>query len=518
VGREPLPWNTFLIDSVGAQADDNVFVARPQEMSSSGFDFFKVYRLNTVNGRDDELDVPTQSRHWVVDPAGELRVAVVVKGAVQELHVRAGGAQAWRKISEGEAYTGQGAVWPVQLMADGTLYVVTAPKGQDHLALHTMDMATGQVAAKPVIAADGFDLRPSFIASDKALLGLRYEVDGEVTSWLDTDLANLQKLVDNSLKATNNRISVPRRGDSPWVLIEAASDQQPAISFSFNRKERKLLRLGEAMPRIKAPTQGQMDFVRIKARDGLEMPAYLTVPAGAERKALPLVLWVHGGPWARGGHWRWDAELQFLASRGYAVLQPEFRGSTGFGRKHFEAGWKQWGQAMQNDLADAARWAIAQGIADPKRIAIAGASYGGYAALMGVIRDAELFRCAVSWVGPTDLELLHSARWSDISPEFKLHGFGRLVGDPATESAMLRNQSPLRQAEKVAAPVLLAYGGVDRRVPVEHGRRMRDALKAANKPHEYHEYPSEGHGWATLATRVDFWGRVEAFLGQHLRA
>jgi dipeptidyl aminopeptidase/acylaminoacyl peptidase len=301
------------------------------------------------------------------------------------------------------------------------------------------------------------------------------------------------------------------------VLIEAFSDQQPTIAYGFNRKERKLLRIGEARPKLKADTQAQMDFVRIKARDGLELPAYISYPAGLERKNLPMVVLVHGGPWTRGGHWGWNDEVQFLASRGYAVLQPEFRGSTGFGRKHFEAGWRQWGGAMQRDVADAARWAVAQGIADPKRIAIAGASYGGYSALMGVVQDADLFRCAVSWVGPTDLELLHSARWSDLSPEFRLHGFAKMVGDPATEADKLRAASPLRLADKVARPVLMAYGAADRRVPIEHGRRMRDALKAANKPHEYHEYPSEGHGWATLATRVDFWGRVEAFLGQHLR-
>ena len=192
------------------------------------------------------------------------------------------------------------------------------------------------------------------------------------------------------------------------------------------------------------------------------------------------------------------------------------KAATGFGSKHFKAGWRQWGQAMQNDLADGARWAIAQGIADPRRIAIAGASYGGYAAMMGLVNDPDLFRCAVNWVGVTDLMLMYTAYWSDIDDESKRYGLPRLLGDPKVEADKLRAHSPLHQAARIRQPVLMAYGGVDERVPIAHGERMRDALRAHNPAVEFIEYPSEGHGWARPETNIDFWGRVETFLGRHL--
>jgi len=189
---------------------------------------------------------------------------------------------------------------------------------------------------------------------------------------------------------------------------------------------------------------------RYQARDGMAIPALLTLPAGGARKA-PLVVLVHGGPYVHGNHWGWNPETQFLASRGYAVLEPDFRGSTGYGDTHFRAGWKQWGLAMQDDIADGARWAIAQGLAGPKRICIAGASY-----------------------------------------------------------------SPIQQAARIKAPLLLAYGDVDRRVPMFHGRKFLDAVKPGNSQVEWIEYQDEGHGWQLPANRVDFWSRVEKFLDRHI--
>jgi dipeptidyl aminopeptidase/acylaminoacyl peptidase len=221
----------------------------------------------------------------------------------------------------------------------------------------------------------------------------------------------------------------------------------------------------------------------------------------------------------RGAEWSWSADEQFLASRGYAVLAPEFRGSRGFGRAHFRAGWKQWGLAMQDDIADGARWAVAQGIADPKRICIMGASYGGYAALMGLVRDPGLYRCAVNYVGVTDIDLLYTGHWSadsDISETTRRYGMPLLVGDPVKHAAQLQATSPLRQAARITQPLLLAYGGVDRRVPIYHGRKFYEAVRQTNKDVEWVVYPDEAHGWSLVETRLDFWGRVEKFLKRHI--
>ena len=264
---------------------------------------------------------------------------------------------------------------------------------------------------------------------------------------------------------------------------------------------------------------GRQEVLRYKARDGLQIPALLTLPPGGKRKNLPLVMLVHGGPWVRGASWGWDAQAHFLASRGYAVLQPEFRGSTGFGSAHFAAGWKQWGLAMQNDIADGAKWAIAQGIADPGRICIAGASYGGYAAMMGMVNDPDLYQCAVNWVGVTDIELMYADSWGTVNDstfEWRAYGMPQLVGDQVKDAAQLKATSPLQQATRIKKPLLLAYGGADRRVPPIHGEKFYSAVRQGNPNVEWVLYQAEGHGWYLPETQMDFWNRVEKFLGRNI--
>jgi dipeptidyl aminopeptidase/acylaminoacyl peptidase len=259
------------------------------------------------------------------------------------------------------------------------------------------------------------------------------------------------------------------------------------------------------------------EMLRFPARDGLSIPVHITTPKGI-KGPFPTVVLVHGGPYVRGGEWRWDAESQFLASRGYLVIEPEFRGSTGFGAKHFVSGWKQWGLAMQDDLADAAQWAIKKGLSDPKRVAIAGSSYGGYAAMMGLIKNPELFKVGVNWVGVSDIDLMYTARWSDTSRQWKDYGLPVLVGDRVKDREQFILTSPLKQAAKLTQPILMAYGDEDTRVPIAHGYAMRDALKKHNGSVEWITYKDEGHGWVLEANNIDFWTRVAKFLDTNLVA
>ena len=507
-----LPWNTFLLRSVGLPDSDEVFVVKPEEISKERVGFFQLQRVNTLTGRMTEVDAPLHASEWTLDGSGVLRAALTSQADKITVQWR-GPNGAWTPLA---AYDTFSPNWlrPRYVAPDGRLYV-EAPLG-DKAAVFTLDPATGQRSATPVAASKDFDLHPSFIANDKRLLGLRYTIDAEVTQWLDADMKSAQTGVDALLPASANRISAPVRGDSPFLLVEAFADVQPTVTYLYHQETRKLTRLGTSHPRIDPAQGGQTDFVRYKARDGLEIPAYLTLPPGGAKNNLPLVVLVHGGPWVRGADWNFNPEVQFLASRGYAVLQPEFRGSTGYGRKHFDAGIKQWGLAMQNDLADGARWAIAQGHADPKRICIAGASYGGYATLMGLVNDADLFRCGVSWVGVTDPQLLFNVSWSDITNESKKYGMSRLLGDPVADAALLRSVSPLEQATRIKQPLLLAYGAWDVRVPLIHGVKLRDALKPHNPKVEWVVYKDEGHGWARPENRIDFWTRVEKFLAREL--
>ncbi len=512
-----LHYNSYLAATLAAAAgkspSDDVFVAQPEEISRDKVDFFKLSRLNTTTGRHLEVDVPRNSYDWLLDGQGRIQAAYTKNQGRGALWLRQADGQL-KQVDEFDGLEGGVAV-PLWVGPDGRLYGVATPNNTR--AVFELDRATGKPVGAALASNPGFDVDPIFVANDRKLLGLRYKVDAEVTQWLDADMQALQQRIDQLLPATANRLSVPTHGDSPWVLVQARADVQPTVSYAFNRSTGKFAKLGSALPAIDAKQMAQTDFVRVPARDGLPLPVYITLPQGPPpAKKWPLVVLVHGGPWVRGANWVFDREVQFLASRGYAVLQPEFRGSQGFGRKHFEASFKQWGRAMQDDVADATRWAIAQGHADPQRICIAGASYGGYATLMGLVRDPDLYRCGINWVGVTDPSLLFSRVWGDMTGEVKKYGLTRLIGDPEADAAMLKAVSPLENAARIKQPVLMAYGAWDSRVPLVHGERMRDALRPHNSAVEWVVYDKEGHSWVMPETHIDFWGRVERFLAKHL--
>jgi dipeptidyl aminopeptidase/acylaminoacyl peptidase len=517
-GQDLLPWHTFLLQQRGAQNSPSVYVAN-YNISDTGFILsIDLLRLNTITGRATEVDGPAKVQRWLLDERGEPRLALVKKEGKASWLVREG--DNWRELVSFDAYTGgEGAFMPLGFGADGKLYVRSS-KGRDTDALFTYDLATGSLGKAPLVEVKGYDFSGALIASDDKVLGVRVLADANTTLWYDPAMKALQAKVDALLPGTVNMITPPRRPAAPWVLVQAYSDLQPKVTLVYNTETGTLKKVGESHPQIKPAQMGDQEVVRYTARDGLQIPGWLTLPSGAKRNGhLPLVVLVHGGPYVRGGEWGWRPDSQFLASRGYAVLEPEYRGSTGYGGKHFRAGWKQWGLGMQNDIADGAKWAIAEGIADPKRICIAGASYGGYATLMGLINDPDLFKCGIDWVGVTDIGLLYTGTWwrsSDTPEDYKRFGMPTLIGDLKADADQLKATSPLAQAARIKQPLLLAYGGADRRVPIFHGRKFYDAVKATNSQVEWIEYEEEGHGWALPKNRIDFWGRVEKFLDKQI--
>ncbi len=500
-----------LLEAPGVGVGDDVYVAIAGEVSRRKVDYIEVKLLNTRSGRAQSVELPMHAHSWVFGHDAKPLAVMSTQEGRSHWHILQPDGR-WVQGAAFDSLLGS-ASRPLFQAPDGTLYGLASEQGAS--AVFVLDRATGAAQGKPVVAVPGFDVRPEFIANDKQLLGLRFKVDAEVTQWLDPTMKALQDSLDQALPTTSNRLSLPRHGDSPWVLVQAFSDAQPMVSYIYNRSTRKLARLGQALPDVRASDLGQTDFHRIRARDGLSLPLYLTLPKGGGKK-LPLVLLVHGGPWVRGADWSFDPEVQFLASRGYAVLQPAFRGSTGYGQAHFRASFGQWGRAMQDDLMDALHWAVQQGHADPARVCIAGASYGGYAALMGLARDGQQFRCGVAWLAVTDPLLLFDSIWSDLTQEAREYGMARLIGDPKTDADALKAVSPLHQAGRIQKPLLLAYGGWDRRVAIVHGERLRDALRPHNPQVDWLVYPDEGHGWSQPANRFDFWTRVEAFLARHL--
>lgn len=516
---EILPWNHFLIPQHGKQDSDWVYVINPTHAGPREVRHVDLKRVHTYNGSVQTVPRPPHTQDWLLDFKGEPRLARAKDGGKELVYYRDPATDQWRVLASFQAYTDRANGFsPLAFGPNGTLYA-SAHMGRDKASIHTVNLGTGALDPEPKVSTDEYDVQGTFVTGSNKLLGVRLTTDASTTAWFDNGMQAVQKAVDALLPDNVNLISVAARPETPWVLVESYSDVMPRTYLIYNTATRALKRIGGEYPRIDPAQMGRQQTLRYKARDGLSIPATLTLPPGVPQKNLPLVVLVHGGPYVRGTTWGWDAHAQFLATRGYAVLEPEYRGSTGFGYQHFRAGWKQWGLAMQDDIADGAKWAIAQGIADPKRVCIAGASYGGYAALMGLLNDSDLYRCGINWVGVTDIALLYNGTWtenSDVSDRWRQYGMPELVGDLVKDANQLKATSPLQQATRIKQPLLLAYGGSDQRVPMHHGKKFFDAVKATNPQVEWLLYPSEGHGWKLQKTNVDFWERVERFLARHI--
>jgi dipeptidyl aminopeptidase/acylaminoacyl peptidase len=520
--REPLNWNHTLLE-VPIGNGREVIVG--EEILDGAGDLVSVRakRLNVENGSTSSLafGAPPNARGWWFDPAGEPRVVVASDGAYRTINWRAPGKDDWVQIARYEYL--RAPFYPFFVDSAGVLYVTTPDGPAQTNVLRRFDFAAGKPSADKLASTPGFDFRGAVVVdpiSGKAV-GVRLETDAETTAWFDPRMKALQAKVDARLQGSINRVSC-RRCNEPdaIVLVFSYSDRDPGRYWIYRPDGEQWKFAGAARDDIDPAKMATLDFQRIKARDGGDLPLWLTTPAKSARASAPpaAVVLVHGGPWVRGGHWQWDADAQFLASRGYAVIEPEFRGSTGYGEAHFRAGWKQWGGPMQDDVADAVKWAADKGLIDPKRVCIAGASYGGYAALMGLARYPDLYRCGIAWVAVTDPRLMFSSSWlNDIDEESKKYDLRTLIGDPDKDAAMLKAAAPVELAARIKAPVLLAFGGEDRRVPLEHGTLMRDALRAAGNDPEWVVYPDEGHGWLRIETRINFANRVERFLARNLK-
>lgn len=476
--------------------------------------------LDVASGATRTLTMPkppSDAGTWWFDHRGRARVVATFTDGVTRIHWLDAKGEAWKLIAEYPAL--EGAIWPRHVDADDNLYVVAQDPASGEERLHRFDFANGKIDPNPIVATPGFDASVSILTerATGAVTGLGLLTEMRSTYWLTPAMQQIQAQVDAALPGRVNLLSCRPCDQPKVVLVESYNDRDPGQFLLIRPDARQpMQRLGAVRPDIEPARMARMQFQRIKARDGLSLPMWITALPQDKPAPRPAVVLVHGGPWTRGTEWDWHEEAQFLASRGYVVIEPEFRGSTGFGTAHYRAGWKQWGQAMQDDVTDALRHAVDRGLVDARRVCIAGASYGGYSALMGLVRDPGQYRCAVSWVGVTDPRLMYEVPWSDTSVYSKLFTMPKAVGDPKADAAMLAANAPVEQAAKIKVPVLLAYGAKDLRVPFVHGEKMRDALAAAGNPPEWIVYDNEGHGWERPANRFDFWRRVEAFLAKHL--
>ena len=510
------PWSVSLLRAIPG-TNQILVTARERNVASAD-----LYRYDTETGEKTLLsfDTPGDVARWVVDFDGVARAAVTddVGHDLSAWYVRKDAKSPWIKIEQ--AKLGDLQSQPMQFDPAGRiLYVAARRGGADRAATYeyTIDSGAWKSAVSHPLRDIDFE-SAGFVADYKEhkLLGLRYADDRLSTVWFDADWGRMQKSIDAALPDTVNLLQ--RSGDR-WI-VTAFSDQDPGEAYLLDGKTMQMQKLLSFAPWIDPTALSPTRWVHYAARDGMTIPALLTVPSRANGKPVPLVVDIHGGPNVPAAWWSYapfDPEVQFLASRGYAVLRPQFRGTLGFGWRLESSGFRHWGDTMQDDLEDGVKWAIAQRIADPDRVCFYGASYGGYAAIWGAIRNAGVIKCSVAYVGVTSIDYLFDNAQTDLSDlADKSSAMRERIGDPKTDRAAWKRVNPLDNADRVGVPILLAYGASDLRVPLVHGTDFRAALDKYHKPYEWVVYANEGHGFTRDADLFDFYGRVERFLAKYL--
>jgi dipeptidyl aminopeptidase/acylaminoacyl peptidase len=474
-----------------------------------------LYEVDISSGKRNPLGdygFEKNSRGISFDNAGRIRIQMIDTMKEVSVEARLGDETRFTRLMTFPRDAELAVLGHETILVDNETLLFVDYSKHDRGALVSWSLRTGKPTAELFVPPEG-EITGLVRSNDEAeLLGVRYEGDKEHVHWFDSEMASIQASIDQAFPGTINTI-FDMSDDRKKLVIRAWSDVEPGVIFLLDRSrpQPKLMPLGSARPTLEAKQLAQMDVVRFKVRDGLELQGYLTKPKGASG-AQPFVILPHGGPYGIRDSWGYDAEVQFLASRGYAVLQLNYRGSGGLGRKHLEAGRLEWGKKMQDDLTDGVKWAIAQGIADPDRVAIYGASYGGYAALAGVAFTPELYRCAVNYVGAVELTYLgrRDQGGNQIANEF----FYEKWVHPDMEE--LKRRSPVNHVADIRVPTLHAYGENDPRVQYRQWKKLKAELDKYHKPYEVFNQEDEGHGFRSAPARIRFYLMLEEFLAKNM--
>ena len=471
---------------------------------------FDVFRLNTRTGDMEPVaENPGGVSSWITDHDGKVRAAVQTDGVNTELLTRASEDEPFKKVLSTNF---RESADPLFFTFDNKDLYASSNIGRDKAAIVRIDPATGKelevIFEHPEVDTGvllGSDKR-------KVLTAAAFTRDKQEYHFFDKWRRDLQEKLEKKLPGTEVALSSMSREEDKFI-VRTHSDRSRGTFYFYDSNTDELRKLADVSPWLDAEKLAPMEPVRIPVRDGLELPAYLTLPPGVKPENLPAVLLVHGGPWARDA-WGFDGAAQFLANRGYAVLQVNFRGSTGYGREFWEKSFKQWGKAMQDDLTDSAKWLAGRGIADPERIAIYGGSYGGYAALAGMAFTPDVYAAGISFVGPSNLFTLLASVPPYWEPYRQMQY--EMIGHPETEKDLLTAASPLFSADKIAAPLLIAQGANDPRVKKAESDQIVEALKKRGIDVPYIVKDNEGHGFANEENRLYFYRAVERFLARHL--
>lgn len=480
--------------------------------------FPHVLEMDTRSGSYMRLvDNPGDVTGWALDTEGNVRLGVQFKKGLYRVLYRDTPKAAWR--------TPKGLDWDKRgtsvqgISPDGKTLYISRVSDNGKWALYTYDLVSETMGdillGHQLYDICSFDGDASYLIRAPRrgeVLGVSYVAEIPKFVWFDQQMASIQAALDKSLPQRINAI-VDMDPARQKFLVKSSSARDPGTYYVFDLTKGQLTPIMAAQPWIKPEQMAEMIPITYKSRDGLAIHGFLTVPVGKAPKKLPLVVLPHGGPFVREVY-GFDADVQFLANRGYAVLQMNFRGSPGFGQDFLEKGKRHIGREMIDDIADGAKWAIAKGIADPERVAIMGWSYGGYAALMGVIREPKLFRCAIDLAGVTDWKSLLKYD-NEVFPNSRPYTRD-YIGDFEKDAADLDDISPVNRVADIEVPLLLVYSKDDTTVHYDQATAITKALDKAGKPYEFMSKFNEGHGFYETKNRAALYRRIEQFLAKNM--
>jgi len=496
--------------------EDHVLIYGRSSEGGSSLGLFYLNVKNGVRSVANNYDPETEEiSNWGADRDGIIRYQVRSIKDKMFYEVRTSDKTKWTVV--GQIGEGLGASFDAihffGFSSDNkTLYAVKAGS-DDSQSLYGLNTETFEWG-DPIFTAPHAEISGVLFSLDHSRIdAIYYGGDRENIFWMNSRLGSIAKALEASLPPHTVKQIVSMNRLETTMLVAVYSDRYPVEYYLLDlRGKTQLVRLGKTNSRLKSELLQPMQAISYKARDGLLIHGFLTLPKQASGgNRVPLIIHPHGGPYGIKDTWGYNAEVQFLVNRGYAVLQPNYRGSGGYGLEFLKAGRKEWGRKMQNDLTDAVKWAIEQGFADPARVCIYGASYGGYAALAGAVYTPDLYCCAVNYVGVSNLALI--ANWRrEMSEEGKAF-YENMIGD---EASFIKERSPVNYIERIQIPTLHAYGENDPRVVIQNWTELQTQLKKYGKTYEFIRQDGEGHGFHKEEARIDFYKKLDQFLDKYL--
>lgn len=471
---------------------------------------FDLYRLNIQNGNlKMEVKNPGNISHWKSDHEGRVRLAVETDGVNKNLLYRDNENQPFQKIL---TLNFKETLLPICFTSDNKNIYAVSNLGRDKKAIVEFDLQTKK--EKKII----------FSRPDVDVVEMEYSKKQKLpvycgyTTWkyefkcLTPEFEKIQRTISDKLKNDDFLITSSNDNEDKY-LIKTYTDKNLGAYYLYELTTNDLIKIAEVSPWLDTSLMADVRPISFRSGDGLTIHGYLTLPKGKKAEKLPLVVNPHGGPWFRN-RWNFNAETQFLANRGYAVLQINYRGSDGYGKMFWQAGFGEIGKKMQDDITDGVRWLISKGIADSNRIGIYGFSFGGYFALNGVIHDPKMYKCAISYSGLTNL----FAYLKDMPLYYKpyLQMTYEMVGNPEKDAAYFREYSPSFNTDKIKVPVMIGHGGKDRHISTEEINQFVKAVKKQGSHIDYYYFADEGHGFLNEENKIKFFLKMEEFLNKNL--